>query len=182
LTRVPADQHLSGRRKGEVYGDLTVGKFLNKRASTQKIVPQKTEVPTDTHRIGISIVYDGPVTYVAGIHLCHGANDSVIRLEYITAPETTLFANITSLKGFIVAVGSSGIHALRIVHGENDTLSPWLGDPFGGAITRRLVFIDQISALPAGFDVRQRLPYTSYSEVNKPVKGYKMIYLSAWGR
>ncbi|KAL2794759.1 hypothetical protein BJX66DRAFT_189107 [Aspergillus keveii] len=164
LTRVPADQHLLGRRKGEVYGDLTVGKFLNKRASTQKIVPQKTEVPTDTHRIGISIVYDGPVTYVAGIHLFHGANDNDIRLGYITVPETTLFSNFTSLKGFIVAVGSSGIHALRIVHGENDTLSPWLGDPLDGAITRRLVFIDQISALSAGFD------------------GYKMIYLSAWGR
>ncbi|KAL2840575.1 hypothetical protein BJY01DRAFT_17753 [Aspergillus pseudoustus] len=134
-------------------------------ASTQSIVPETTEVPSDTHRVGVSIVHGGTdTTYIAGLHPFHGANDNVIRLGYIAAPGTAVHVDTTSLKGFIVSIGATGIHALQIVHGENNTLSPWFGDPLGGAKTRRLMFIEQIVALFAGYD------------------GHKMVYLAAWGK
>ncbi|KAL2869869.1 F-box protein [Aspergillus lucknowensis] len=170
LTRADMSTHLaighrlSSFRRGEVYGDLVVGRRFKKKWSRQEIVPERTEVPPHVHRIGVSIIKDGVTAYIAGIQIYYGATEKVIRLGYITAPGTTVCIETASLKGFTLSVGSSGIHALQVVQGENRTSSPWIGHPGNGAKTRRLVFSEQFVALSAGFD------------------GYKMVYLSAWGK
>ncbi|CEN59385.1 hypothetical protein ASPCAL01836 [Aspergillus calidoustus] len=162
-THLSTGQRLSRYRKGEVYGGPTVAKTLKTKTAAQAIVPEKTAVPPDVYRIGISVIEDGETTYVAGIHLFHGMSGNVIRLGYVTAPGTTSYSDINSLKGFVVSVGSTGLHALQIVHRDDDSLSTWHGNPKLGAKTRRLVFVEEIVALSAGFD------------------GYKMVYMAAWG-
>ncbi|KAJ0425187.1 hypothetical protein BJY00DRAFT_308514 [Aspergillus carlsbadensis] len=142
-THLSTGQRLSRYRVGEVYGGSTVAKTLKTKIAAQAIAPEKTGVPPDVYRIGISVVEDGKTTYVAGIHLFHGVPGNVIRLGYVTAPGTTSYVDITSLKGFVVSVGSTGIHALQIVHGDDDSLTRWHGNPDFGAKTRgyKLVYI-----------------------------------------
>ncbi|KAL4932136.1 F-box protein [Aspergillus undulatus] len=163
-THMAITRRLSNWQRAEVYGDLIVGSDLRKRGSGLLVVPQETQVPSDVHRLGVTITKEGETTYVTGIQFVHGRNDKAIRLGYITAPQRTTYVEIDSLNGFVASIGSRGIHALQIVHGMGGSLSPWLGCPDSGAKTRRLVFTERLVALSAGFD------------------GYKLVYISAWGR
>jgi hypothetical protein len=111
---------------------------------------QCTSIPTDLARITFSITSDGDSGYLAGIHLIpnRGAN---IGLGY-TTEGSELYCNVTTIKGFILAVGSRGIRALQIVS-SNGRTSRWFGCPRNSPVTERLVDTESISALEVGVDV-----------------------------
>lgn len=95
--------------------------------------------------------YDGDTSYIAGIKIVLEGDGRTIYLGY-TGSEVTTCIDVNCVKGLITSVGMRGIHALQVVM-DNDSLSPWLGNPDRGAITHRLVFAKQIVALAAAFDV-----------------------------
>jgi hypothetical protein len=111
---------------------------------------QSTSIPTDLARITFSFTSDGDSGYLAGIHLIpnHGAN---IRLGYIIEG-SELYCNVTTIKGFILAVGSRGIRALQIVSSDGRT-SRWFGSHRNSPVTERLVDTESIRALEVGVDV-----------------------------
>ena len=107
-------------------------------------------IPPDFARIVFSITSDGDSGYLAGIRLIsdHGAN---IRLGYITEG-SELYCNVTTIRGFILAVGSRGIRALQIVS-SNGRISRWFGSHKNSPVTERLVDTESIPALQVGVDV-----------------------------
>lgn len=136
-----------------VHGNLTEIDTRYERVPefAQLVDLQETLVPSRTTRVGASIIRDGDTSYVAGIQLFSAEDEKVISLGY-TAEETTSFVDANCATGFIVSVGREGIHALQPVK-HDGSLSPWLGCPDRGGITRRLVFKEPVVALSAGFDV-----------------------------
>ena len=107
-------------------------------------------VPSQLVAITITTARVGATTYVAGICLLPKGGPCV-RLGY-TSQEGRHLHRITSLKGFLIAIGERGIHALRVV-GENKILSPWIGDPLLSPITERLILTASLDCLKVGFDV-----------------------------
>jgi hypothetical protein len=109
---------------------------------------QYTYIPTVLCRIVVSTVSIGTATYITG--LCF-KQETEICLGYTSRMQLSL--ETSGLQGFILAVGSRGIHALQFVT-PTGQLSQWFGNPKGVPITRRLVSNKPITALKAGFDVR----------------------------
>lgn len=140
----------------EVYGDL-IEVEESEPASyepSQVLDPQETLIPRKVSKFDVSIIHDGDTSYIAGIQIVPEGDGRTIYLGY-TGPEVTTCIDVNCVKGLITSVGTRGIHALQVVM-DNDSLSPWLGSPDRGAITRRLVFAKQIVALAAAFDVSLR--------------------------
>lgn len=155
-TRLRTEGNLGGSRLMEVYGDL-IEVEESEPASyepSQVLDPQETLIPRKVSKFGVSIIHDGDTSYIAGIQIVPEGDGRTIYLGY-TGPEVTTCIDVNCVKGLITSVGTGGIHALQVVM-DNDSLSPWLGNPDRGAITRRLVFAKQIVALAAAFDVSLR--------------------------
>lgn len=130
--------------------------------STSQVSTVRTSIPALLRHIRVSIVSAGNATYVAGIRFISNEEKNVC-VGYTNGAESCL--ETTEIYGFVVAVGSRGIHALRVVT-PTGQLSQWFGDPNGVPKTRRLMTCQPITALEASFDVS--LPLTSYGpEVDK---------------
>lgn len=110
---------------------------------------QKAPIVSLPSKVGVSIVHDGPVSYIAGINIV-SEDGTEIRLGY-TSPERVC-TEVSGVRGFIPDTGERGIHAIRAVDG-NGFISPWLGYPNEGTQTMRLVFKGFINALETRFDV-----------------------------
>jgi hypothetical protein len=117
-----------------------------------RLYSQSTSIPTCLCRIIVSIVLIGSVTYITGLRFIFSQGTRAeICLGYSNGRELSL--ETTGLQGFIVAVGSRGIHAIQFVT-PTKQLSQWFGDPKGIPKTRRLMSYKPITAIKAGFDVR----------------------------
>jgi hypothetical protein len=110
---------------------------------------QCTAIPTLLCRIVVSTISIGSATFVTGMRFI-SRNKLDVCIGYTKGEESSL--DITGIQGFIVAVGSRGIHALQLIT-STEKLSQWFGDPNGVPKTRRLVTHMPITALRAGFDV-----------------------------
>ena len=114
-----------------------------------RLYSQYTSIPSVLYRIVVSTVSIGTATYITG--LCFISNqETEISLGYRSKRESSL--ETTGLQGFIIAVGSRGIHAVQFVT-PTGQLSQWFGNPKGIPITRRLASYKPITALKGGFDV-----------------------------
>jgi hypothetical protein len=111
---------------------------------------QSTFIPTMLQRVDASIIEIGDATYITGLRFAP-KNGREICLGYTKGTERSL--EITGVHGFIVAVGSGGIHALQFISPERQS-SEWFGDPDGVPRTRRLAAYTPVTSLKAGFDVR----------------------------
>jgi hypothetical protein len=100
-------------------------------------------------RIEIFTCTTGPVAYICGMHLQNG--DSSQTIGYCNSGKSTS-VDATGLAGFIVAVGSRGIHALQVVY-QDGHRSTWVGRPDSCLLTERLNAQPPILALQADFDV-----------------------------
>jgi hypothetical protein len=123
-----------------------------------RLYSQYTSIPTLLCRIVVSTVSIGTATYVTGLRFISN-QETEICLGYTNGRELSL--ETTGLQGFIIAVGSRGIHAIQFVTPTRQ-LSQWFGNPKGVPITRRLVSYKPITALKAGFDVRPTAFYIIY--------------------
>lgn len=125
-----------------------------------RLYSQCTSIPTLLCRITVSIVSIGRATYVTGLSFISN-QETEICLGYTSRRKLSL--ETTGLQGFIIAVGTRGIHAVQCVT-PTGQLSQWFGNPNGMPITRRLVSYKPLTALKADFDVR--LPSICYLFTN----------------
>lgn len=116
-------------------------------AGCLRLYSQYISIPTLMRCIVVSTVSTGTATYITGLCFRQETN---ICLGYTS--RTQLFLETSGLRGFILAVGSRGIHAIQFVN-PSGQLSRWFGNPKGVPITRRLVSNKPITAIKAGFDV-----------------------------
>ena len=110
-------------------------------------------MPNDIVKIGFSIGLIEKITFIAGIHLIsqEGIRTNV---GYVSDVNTT-FVNVQKLNGFILALGSKGLHAIRVVSAGDKDVSKWIGDPSDSPITERLAHFKSMAALQVGFDVSE---------------------------
>jgi hypothetical protein len=100
-------------------------------------------------RIEFFICTTGSVTYICGLHLYNGSHTQMV--GYCNSGQS-VSVDAVGLNGLIVAVGSRGVHALRILY-EGGEQSAWIGCPRNCLLTERLNVGRPILALRADFDV-----------------------------
>ncbi|KIM93620.1 hypothetical protein OIDMADRAFT_96154, partial [Oidiodendron maius Zn] len=162
--RMNGDRELQLPKKGklrwkEVYGDLRQreGRCRPRdfRRGCKRFHSQSTFIPT-LRQVIVSAIFIGNASYITGLSFISDKGLE-IGLGYRAGGDklsqniTDQVINTSSIKGFIVALGSKGIQALQLIidHGE---LSPWVGHSDGLLKTRRLANFKHIAALKAQFD------------------------------
>ncbi|KAH9906634.1 hypothetical protein F4778DRAFT_722782 [Xylariomycetidae sp. FL2044] len=98
-------------------------------------------------RVGLSFLRLGDASFLAGLRLLPVSGDSV-QLGYLAPFED--FVDIQILRGFNLAIGSRGIHAIQF-HTDRGTL-PWHGDLHASPRTLRLGGKAPIKFLEFSFD------------------------------
>jgi hypothetical protein len=109
----------------EVYGDLRQrsGRHLPKfefKTGCKRFYRQRTLIPTLIHQIVISTIIIGNTSYITGLRFISPKGPE-ITLGYTAIGDKSSpnfldqLINATSIQGFIIALGSKGIQALRLV-------------------------------------------------------------------
>ncbi|TVY93033.1 hypothetical protein LAWI1_G004137 [Lachnellula willkommii] len=101
-------------------------------------------IPKDLSKIGVSVSSFANVTYISGIRLITERGPDIC-LGFISKGQEVI-QDVTALGGFILAVGSRGVHALQVV-GQDARLSKWVGCPNKSPITERLAHFNFIAGL-----------------------------------
>jgi hypothetical protein len=101
-------------------------------------------------RVSVSTVRLGNLTYIVGLSLTTTAGQ-VAWLGYKGASERSV--PLSGLRGFNVAVGLGGIHALQCIDGPTGEPTAWLGCSEDAPKTERLALGGTVTALKVGFDV-----------------------------
>jgi hypothetical protein len=107
-------------------------------------------IPKGLSKFGFSISSLANVTYIAGVRLITPKSPNIC-LRFISKGKEVI-EEITALRGFVLAVGSRGIHALQVVS-QDASLSEWVGCRNNSPITERLAHFDFIAGLEVNFDV-----------------------------
>ena len=107
-------------------------------------------IPPELSQLAVTLVDAGGISYISGIRLL-AVTTSDVCLGYIAKEKEVIF-QVSRIGGFELAMGSRGLHALRITY-TDQSRSPWLGDPIGIPITQRLTGFESLDLLEAGFDV-----------------------------
>ncbi|OKL56123.1 hypothetical protein UA08_08708 [Talaromyces atroroseus] len=121
---------------------------------------QTTTLPSDL--VGIAFSVTGEENgYLTGMRFI-SQDCSHICLGYITEGKE-LHLDITTIKGFVLAMGSRGIQALQVVHGDGK-VSKWVGCPKNSLVTERLLGCE------AGYKiVRLSIARQGASNIAKPI-------------
>ncbi|RFU28209.1 hypothetical protein B7463_g8130, partial [Scytalidium lignicola] len=123
-------------------------------------------IPKDLSKIGFSISSLANVTYISGVRLIT-EKGSDICLGFISKGKEVI-KEVTALSGFILAVGSRGIHALQVVS-QDVSLSEWVGCPNESPITERLAHFNFIAGLEVSFDGYKIVSFGLLGEASPPV-------------
>lgn len=99
-------------------------------------------------QVAFSFIEVGNAKLLAGIRLIPQVG-GLVQIGYQTESEQTL--DISTLRGFVLALGSRGVHAIQCLTDHHD--HPWCGDPGNSPRTRRLATRDLVTALEVGLDV-----------------------------
>lgn len=108
-------------------------------------------LPEDFVSIAFSVVANGYTEYLVGMRFISKDGGSK-QLGYMNTREE-LHYKVTAIQGFIVAIGSRGIHGLQVL-GTDGCISDWFGSPKDSPVTKRLIGTQSITELEAGLDVR----------------------------
>lgn len=138
----------------EVAGDLNLkrsrGSYDKFREGCRLLHRQNVSIPQLLSQIAFSTVHIGNTKYISGMRLISSAG-AVIESGYWSGKKV-YSANITSLKGLHVAVGSRGIQAIQVI-GDKQHTSQWLGSPKECPKTLYLAVSKPIKTMKAGYDV-----------------------------
>ena len=137
---------------GKVIAESEYESSHSFREGCREFGTQIALVPNDLLAVSVTTTSVGGTTYIAGICLIPRIGPYV-RLGY-ASNEGKHLLRVTSLEGFVLAVGLRGIHALRIV-GRDKSLSHWIGCPLFSPVTERLTLEASLDCLKVGFDVSQ---------------------------
>ena len=151
---LPSNQDIYKLRWKEVYGCLLEPKYRGFEMCRQRFYKQKTSIPITLQQVVVSSILIGDMTYIIGIRFIP-LQGQMVCLGYEGKPSENLMVQsieITSIQGFILAVGSKGINALQLIT-KSGRLSQWFGYPQGLPKTHHLTTFESIIVLEAGFDV-----------------------------
>ena len=113
------------------------------------------DVPQSLTHIAFSIIRVGTADYVVGLRLISADSDQ--RMGYQAEAKEVIFAvTASAFRGFTVAIGRRGIHALQVVC-QDSTRSPWFGNPANALITNHLCRASRVLALEAELDVSSNI-------------------------
>lgn len=157
----PSSQDTKALRWKEVPGQFFERKELDSEFGCLRFYQQSASIPTTLYQVIISSISIRNISYITGIQfityqgqrVCLGYKGQERQSVNLIDQSTY----ITGIQGFIVAVASKGISALRLIT-DRGQLSQWFGSPEGLPKTRRLSTYKSIIALEAGFDVRYAPP------------------------
>lgn len=107
-------------------------------------------VPQVFNKIIFSTVNIGDIVHVSGMSFI--SKEGISHCFGYMAPEASVVLEVESVKGFILAMGSMGLHALQVISND-DHVSKWIGSPRHSPITRRLARIGSVGCLKIGIDV-----------------------------
>ncbi|KAM5484510.1 hypothetical protein McanCB56680_002586 [Microsporum canis] len=122
---------------------LSIGGFFNQGCLL--FHKQHTAVPPNLSGVAFSIT----ANYITGIRLMSRSQEDICLGYIIKNKETAL--EVTAISGFILAVDSRGVRAIRAIDG-NGNESRWFGNPKDTPITKRLTGFKVITALEIGVD------------------------------
>ena len=111
---------------------------------------QSTRVPPKLSSLAATVLHIGNSTFLSGIRLI-SAEEPTVCLGYQDQSKEAEYGT-DAVYGFVLAIGSRGIHALQIIK-KDGIRSPWLGSPKGAAITERLAHMRPVGTLAIGYDV-----------------------------
>ena len=115
-----------------------------------KFHKQRTIVPALLSKIAFSIIGLGGTRYISGMRLISSKEVDVV-LGY-QADGKEHFLDVIVLRGFNLAIGARGIHAIQVITDET-CVPQWFGCPDECPRTRYLAASRPIAFLEAGFDV-----------------------------
>lgn len=141
-----------GARRWKVEADIKSAAVPNERFNEgcRLLFEQVVSIPEDLVSIAFSIAVDGNTEYLAGMRFISKDGGS-IQLGYRNEYEE-LYYKVAALKGFIIAMGSRGLHGIRVL-GADGSISKWFGSSKDSPVTERLGDIESTPALVIGFDV-----------------------------
>lgn len=105
-------------------------------------------IPSSLKSIFVSFIRGLHTTYITGIELVSD-RDPIVRLGDMI-PGSRAMHQVKSFKGFVVALGGTGIHAIKIISDDGQD-SSWIGKFNGVCITSRPTQ-DEVNALEFRFD------------------------------
>ncbi|KAI0913366.1 hypothetical protein F4823DRAFT_65340 [Ustulina deusta] len=106
-------------------------------------------IPNNLSRFSVSYIQTPGAGYISGIKFTT-TTGNIVQLGYWGTTEYSI--HVTNIRGFVLAVGSRGIRAIKCLT-ASDTTSCWLGCPDDSAKTRRLALFDTpLDSLEVGFD------------------------------
>ena len=142
------------RVTGDIFDGVETEQQTNFRSGCQLFTTYTTRMPSGLTEI-IFLVYSYfNTTYVVGIRYKDrdGSNIDVgYRPTAHDGMAKEMSVNFRALNGFILAMGSSGLHAIKIITEKG--ISNWIGNPDNSPITRRLANLGTILGIRTGFDV-----------------------------
>lgn len=151
------DQRFACLRWSKVAGDIkdeaSDGYPIGFNEGCRLFDTHVAHIPRNLSKIGFSISSVVNVSYIAGIRLIT-EKDPDICLGFVSGGKEVIH-EVRTLRGFILAAGSRGIHALQVVN-EDARPSEWIGCPNNSPITERLARFNFIAALEVSFDVSTR--------------------------
>uniref|UniRef100_A0A093V7U8 Cryptochrome-1 n=1 Tax=Talaromyces marneffei PM1 TaxID=1077442 RepID=A0A093V7U8_TALMA len=162
MAEAEEDEEDPGARRWKVAADIKSPTVINDEfeAGCRLLFDQTVTLPEDLVSIAFSVVADGYTEYLVGMRFI-SKDGSSIQLGYLNRHKE-LYYKVTSFQGFIVAMGSRGLHGLRIL-GTDGSISEWFGSPKDSPISERLMSVQSITKLEIGLD------------------GYKIVYLKLGG-
>jgi hypothetical protein len=154
LTMTNLDERFAGLRwckvAGDVKDEVAYEYPKNFEEGCRILATHVASMPKDLSKIGVSISSLANVTYIAGVRLITPKSPEIC-LGFVSDGKEVI-KEIKELRGFVLAVGSRGIHAWQVVS-QDASLSEWIGCPNNSPITERLAHFDSIAGLEVKFDV-----------------------------
>ena len=146
---------------GEIVQEPAPLEYLRFQQGCRLLSTNYAMVPSHLTWIAISTVGSGDNGYISGINFISGRGSSEVCLGY-KSEGNEVFLQVSSLAGFILAMGPGGLKALKIVDANNKVSSRWVGSPINTPISERLVQFESIEAVKVGVDVSLHLVKSSY--------------------
>ncbi|CAG8980462.1 hypothetical protein HYALB_00012054 [Hymenoscyphus albidus] len=104
----------------------------------------------DLSKIAFSLSTVGTISYISGICLISRSGSNVCL--GLISKTNEIIREVTKLRGFILAMGSMGLHALQVIQ-EDSRVSEWIGFPGNAPRTERLIGFRSIDFLQVGCDL-----------------------------
>lgn len=137
---------------GNLWERPAGGRYLRFEGGCRVFHKHRVPIPHNLSRLSISSVRVGDAEYLAGLKLVTAAGESHQVGYWSVAPDVEKYVQVSEIRGFNLAVGSRGIHAIQCIEGGSRTRR-WLGSPDRSPKTQRLDVDRRVTELEVGFDV-----------------------------